>query len=125
MAYKTSISLRLNAVTDTGGRFHARKGYGYKIVQQPVDGCFNVCSLNSELFLMAFSTIIHFHPVPAVLLETGNVFSPDVPAVAGNPALFIDPGSFGLADMIVAGNAIHLCTFDVGGMGKEYAVRLL
>lgn len=91
MAYKTRISLGLDTGPFGGRGGHARKGYGNEIVNQSIGGCFNLSSfITHRLFFMAFSTIVHFHPVPGIFLETTDAFSPDITAVTGNPVFFIN-----------------------------------
>jgi hypothetical protein len=39
---------------------------------------------------MALRAVIHFHAIPGIALETGDIFAPDIPAIAGNAILLIN-----------------------------------
>lgn len=47
-------------------------------------------ALIDVLFAMAFGAIIHFHAIPNVAFEAGNVFAPNITAVTGNSIFFIN-----------------------------------
>ena len=36
-------------------------------------------------FHMALGAVIHFHAIPGIALDTGDIFAPDIPAEACNP----------------------------------------
>jgi hypothetical protein len=40
---------------------------------------------------MALGAVIHFHAVPGIALDAGDVFTPDVSAVTGNAIFLINP----------------------------------
>jgi hypothetical protein len=63
------------------------------------------------VLLVAFRTIIHFHPVPGVFLETGNVFTPYIAAVSGQDIIFIDRQTGGFSDITMTGPAIHFSAY--------------
>jgi hypothetical protein len=42
-------------------------------------------------FYMAFRAVIHFHAIPGIELDTGDIFAPDIPAVTGNAVFLINP----------------------------------
>ena len=46
--------------------------------------------LIDALFSVALRAIIHFHAIPGVALETGDIFAPDIAAVTGNAVFFIN-----------------------------------
>ena len=75
---------------------------------------------------MAFCAVVHFHP-HAVLgrTQSGDVVSPYIPAVTRNPVFLVGPAMSGPADIAMAGGALHVGAFDMGGMGEENTVRLL
>ena len=73
---------------------------------------------------MALGAVVHFHPLPWLVAKTGNVFPPDIAAVAGDAVFLINPGVFGFTNMTVALGALHLTGNHMGGMGEINAVRL-
>jgi hypothetical protein len=75
-------------------------------------------------FFMASSAIVHLHPIPAIVLDAGDVMAPNVTAVAGNPVLFIRLETFRCAGVTVAGDTIHFGAFHMRRVGEEDAVRL-
>jgi hypothetical protein len=85
-------------------------------------------SLNASLINLilpvAFDTIIHFHPVPGIFLESPNVASPNIPAVSGDPILFIHLQAFRFANRTMAFDAIHSGFLYMSRMGKKHAGRL-
>src|SRR5512137_1801877 len=72
--------------------------------------------------LVALGTVVHFHAVPGVALEAGDVLAPDVPAVSRDPVLLIGLEALGLADGAMAGDALHFARLHMGGMREEDAV---
>ena len=90
MTGETWISLCLNTAALAKGR-GPRRNQVYHMINQPLGGRLNICCFNIRgIFSMAFSTIVHLHPVPGILLESADTFSPDIPAVACNSILLID-----------------------------------
>jgi hypothetical protein len=73
---------------------------------------------------VALGAVIHLHPVPGVLLESGDVLAPDIPAVSCDSVFLVDLQGAGITDVAVAGFAVHFGRFDMGCMGKEDAVGL-
>ena len=78
-------------------------------------------SLIDVFFFVAFGAIIHFHAIPGIALDSANVMTPDIAAIAGDPVFLIRLQAFGFANVTVAGNAVHATFFNVGGMGKKDA----
>ena len=74
--------------------------------------------------LVTFGAVIHFHSIPGVLLESGDIFAPYVSAQAGNAVGLIDPQTFSLADRPMAGDAFHASHFDMCNVGEKHAVGL-
>jgi hypothetical protein len=46
----------------------------------------------SGLALMALGAVIHFHPVPGITAEAGNIFAPYIPAVSRDSIFLIGLG---------------------------------
>ena len=40
---------------------------------------------------MALRAVIHFHAIPGIALDAGDIFAPDIPAVTGNAIFLINP----------------------------------
>ena len=40
---------------------------------------------------MALGAVIHFHTVPGIALDAGDIFTPDIDAVPGDAIFLIDP----------------------------------
>ncbi len=90
MTGETWISLCLNTAALAKGRC-TRRNQVHDMINQSLGGRRNICYFNiRSIFSMTFSTIVHFHPVPGILLESADTFSPDIPAVACNSILLID-----------------------------------
>jgi hypothetical protein len=71
----------------------------------------------ADVFLhVAPGAIIHFHPIPAVAFNARNVVPPDIAAVAADPVVLIGSQLFALADVTVAGNAVHSGLLDMRGV---------
>jgi hypothetical protein len=47
-------------------------------------------ALIDVLFSMTFGAIIHFHTIPGVAFDSGNVASPNISTVTGNSIFFIN-----------------------------------
>lgn len=76
------------------------------------------------VFFMARGAVVHFHAIPRVLLETGNVPAPDVPAVLGEPIVLVRPGVLRLSNRPVARFTFQFRHLHVSGMGEKDTVRL-
>jgi hypothetical protein len=40
---------------------------------------------------MALGAVIHFHAIPGIAFNAGDIFAPDIDTVSGNPVFLIDP----------------------------------
>lgn len=90
MTGETWISLCLNTAALAKGRC-ARRNQVHDMINQPLGGRLDICFFNIRgVFSMAFSTIVHLHPVPGIFFESADTFSPDIPAVACNSIFLID-----------------------------------
>lgn len=90
MTGETWISLCLNTAALAKGR-GPRRNQVHDMIDQPLGGCLDICFFNIRgIFPMTLGTIVHLHPVPGILLESADTFSPDIPAVACNSILLID-----------------------------------
>ena len=42
------------------------------------------------IFLMTFGAVIHFHAIPRVAFDAGNIFTPDVDAVSADAVFAVN-----------------------------------
>jgi hypothetical protein len=73
---------------------------------------------------VAFGTIIHFHAIPGVALDTGNSSAPNINAIPGDAIFFINRQAFRFADMPVTDHTVNFSHFHMGRMGEEYILGL-
>jgi hypothetical protein len=78
-------------------------------------------SLVDIIFPVAFYTVIHFHAVPRIFLQSGNVGPPYVPAVSGDPVLLVRLQTLRLANRAMAFDTFHSGFLYMRSMGKEHA----
>lgn len=78
----------------------------------------------AHFFLMAFAAIGHFHTVPGVFTDSGDVLSPDILAVTGYAIFLVRLEAFRFTDIPMAFLAFHLSHLHVGSMGEEHAIGL-
>ena len=73
---------------------------------------------------VTFCTIIHFHPVPGVPLDTGDILAPYIPTVAGNTIFLVYRHGGHAAAGFMALVTRHFAHEYMSAMGEKDTIRL-